>query len=215
MALDRLGTDDREGAKEELQDAMSRWTQRGFHVQHHNATLAHTLLDLYCGNGLGAWQRIREVFSAYRRSFLLRVQQVRIDILQSRARSALAAACADTDNRTSLLRAASSDARRLKREKVPWATASSELISAMVAWARGDETKAASMLEAAAADFDAADMELHVAAARFRLGQLVGGSRGDQLMEQASSRMKDQQIRDPSRFTWMMAPGVSKLEPSS
>jgi tetratricopeptide (TPR) repeat protein len=215
MALDRLGVDDREGAKKELQDAMSRWTQRGFHVQHHNATLAHTLVELYCGNGLGAWQRIREVFPAYRRSFLLRVQQVRIDILQSRARSVLAAACTDTDNRTSLLRAASSDARRLKREKVPWATASSELISGMVAWARGDETNAAAMLEAAAANFDAADMELHAAAARSRLGQLVGGSRGDDLMEQASSRMEAQQIRDQSRFTWMMAPGVSEPEPSS
>lgn len=215
MALDRLGADDREGAREELQDAISRWTQRGFHVQHHNATLAHTLVELYRGNGLAAWERIREVFPGYRKSFLLRVQQVRTDIVQSRARSALAAACANSSNRTSLLRAAASDARRLKRERIPWATASSELISGMMAWARGDETTAAAMLEAAIASFDAADMELHAAAARCRLGQLVGGSKGDDLIRQASSRMEVQQIRNQSRFTWMMAPGVPDLNPNS
>lgn len=210
MALDRLGADDREGAKEELRDVISRWTQRGFHVQHHNATLAHTLVELYCGNGLAAWQRIRETFPAYRKSFLLRVQQVRIDILQSRARSALAAACDDAGSRTSLLRAASRDARRLRREKVPWATASAELIFGMVAWARGDEAKTAAMLESAIAEFDAADMVLHAAAAQFRLGQLVGGSRGNDLTKQAASRMEAQQIRDQSRFTWMIAPGDSR-----
>jgi len=194
---------------------MSCWTQRGFHVQHHDATLAHTLVELYCGNGLDAWQRIRETFAAYRKSFLLRVQQVRIDILQSRARSALGAASTSTSNRNTLLRAASHDARRLKRERVPWATASAELIQGMVAWARGDEAGAVAMLGAAIADFESADMELHAAAARFRLAQLVGGSRGNDLTQQAASRMELQQIRDQSRFTWMIAPGVSELKPDA
>jgi hypothetical protein len=209
MSLDRLGADDPEGARDELQEAMSCWSQRGFHVQHHNAILAQTLIDLYCGNGLAAWERTVKIFPAYKKSFLLRVQQVRIDILQSRARSALGVASADASNRTALLRAALRDARRLAREKVRWANALAELIQGMVAWAHGDKAGAAAMLEAAIADFDAADMELYAAAAKIRLGQLLGRSRGNDLMKEAASRMEAQQIRDPSRFTWMIAPDVS------
>jgi hypothetical protein len=210
MSLDRLGADDPEGARNELQDGMSSWSQRGFHVQHHNATLAQTLIDLYCGNGLAAYERTRDVFPAYRKSFLLRVQQVRIDILQSRARSALGAASSDTRNRNALLRAALQDARRLQGEKVGWATALAELVRGMVAWARGDKTAAANMLEAAIADFRDTQMELFAAAARYRLGELVGGSRGNDLMTDAASCMEAQQIRDPSRFTWMIAPDVAE-----
>jgi hypothetical protein len=191
---------------------MSRWSQRGFHVQHHNAVLGHTLIDLYSGNGLGAWERIRESFPGYKKSFLLRVQQVRIDILQSRARSALAAAGTDSGNRSALLRAAWQDARRLKREKAAWATALAELTRGMVAWARGDTARAAAMLEASIADFDAADMELHAAACRFRLGQLLGGAKGTELAAKAESCMQAQQIRDPSRFARMIAPRVESPE---
>jgi hypothetical protein len=206
MALDRLGSGDPEGARVELQEAMSCWSQHGFHVQHHNAILGQTLIDLYSGNGATAWDRICHSLPAYKRSFLFRVQQVRIDILQSRARSALAAASADERVQRAMLRAARHDANRLGREKATWATALAEMIRGIVAWEQGNIIRAEAELRAAVTGFEATHMELFAAATRFRLGQLLDDSRKEELLQQAISTLESQRIQDPSRFVWMIAP---------
>src|SRR5262249_48828193 len=86
MVVVRLASDDPQGARAELAEAMGRWSQQGFHVQHHNALLARVYTDLYQGQGLSAWQDITQTFPRYSESLLLRLQHPRIDVLQSRAR---------------------------------------------------------------------------------------------------------------------------------
>src|SRR5262249_37796254 len=49
MVFVRLASDDPQGARAELAEAMGRWSQQGFHVQHHNALLARVYTDLYEG----------------------------------------------------------------------------------------------------------------------------------------------------------------------
>src|SRR5262249_30694343 len=137
MALVRLAADDPQGARTELAEAMGRWAQQGFHVQHHDDLLARDYTDLYEGQGLSAWQDIAQTFPRYGESVLLRIKQIRIDVLHSRARVALAASVKATDP-ASLLRAAEDDARRLEREKVAWATALAVLVRACLAAARKD-----------------------------------------------------------------------------
>ena len=122
MTLLRLADDDPEGARRELAAVMGRWSHRGFHVQHGNAFRAEVHIDLYRGDGRSAWSRMRQHWGLYRRSQLLRVQMLRIELLELRGRSALAAA--RTARRpAALLRAAARDARRLEREREPWARA--------------------------------------------------------------------------------------------
>jgi tetratricopeptide (TPR) repeat protein len=206
MAVIRLAADDPDGAEKELRQSMAQWSHQGFHVQHHNALLAQTLIDLYRGEGIAAWEHISRAWPSYQGSLLLRVQQVRIDVLQLRARSALAAAaCAPIPE--PFLHFARRDARRLGREQVPWAEALSLLVRAGISAAQGDRPNAMSLLGGAAARFEAADMGIYAAAARRRLGRLLGGTQGQALVNQADTWMLEQKVVHPGRMTAMLTPG--------
>ena len=55
--------------------------------------------------------------------------------------------------------------------------------------------------------FDAAGMGLYAAAARRRLGELLGGDEGQTLVARADAWMRLQRIENPPRMTEMLAPG--------
>src|SRR5262249_54660085 len=123
-----------------------------------------------------------------------------------RARAALAAAPAAAEPGP-LLHAAERDARRLRRERIAWAEALAQLVRAGVAARRRDADGARQLLEDAAGRLEAAGLRLHAAAARRRLGERVGGSKGHRLVEQAEAWMKGQNVRRPDRMTALLAPG--------
>ncbi len=208
MSYDRLGEDNPEAARQELAEARAELTRRGFQVRHHNAVLAETLIDIYCGRGEIAWKNIEKLRWTYRLSGLTLMQHVRIDIIQSHGRSALAAAAA-AKKPGPFLRSAARDARRLAREKAMWGTALSQLIRAGVAAIRRDEEKAVAMLQAAARTFDDADMSLYAASARWQLGRIVGGDEGRRLASDARLRFIEQNVARPEKMRDMLAPGFS------
>jgi hypothetical protein len=184
---------------------MRLWTQRGFLVQHHNALLAETYMDLYCGRAEEAWERIRKRWSQYWSSLLVRVQQVRVDITQCRGRSALAVAAASDDPQPAL-RAALGDARRLEREKTPWSTALAKLIVAGATAITGDTGQAAAQLKTAAHHLRDVEMQLFAAVASQRRGELIGGEEGETLINESIRWMESQNVREPSRFADMVLP---------
>jgi hypothetical protein len=175
-------------------------------VQHSTAFRAHVHIDLYLGEGLKAWERVRHYAAAYRRSQMLRVQMLRIELFELRGRSALAAA-ATAARPDPLLRAAAREARRLDREREPWSRAHARLLRAAIAALRGDRTRATAELSTAVGEFEAVEMELYAAAARRRLGEMIGGAQGKALIEAADRWMQQQTIRDPARMTAVFAPG--------
>src|SRR5262249_62342064 len=83
-----------------------------------------------------AWARVTSQWPALARSLYLRVQVVRIFMWHLRARSALAAA-ARSPRPKALWRAALRDARRIERERMPWALPLAQLVRAAVAAAGG------------------------------------------------------------------------------
>jgi hypothetical protein len=202
----RLAEDEPERARRELRQVMDGWSQEGFHVQHMNRLFDEAQIDLYQGEGSAAWERVTGQWPALARSYLLRVQQVRIFLLHLRARAALAAAPAAAEP-AALLHAAERDARLLRRERIAWAEALAQLVSAGVALGRHDAGGARQLLEDAAGSLEAAGLRLHAAAARRRLGELIAGSRGHRLVEQADAWMKGQNVRRPDRVTALLAPG--------
>jgi serine/threonine protein kinase len=202
----RLADDEPERARCEVRQVIDEWSQQGFHVQHMNRLFDEVQIDLYQGEGSAAWQRVTGQWPALARSYLLRVQQVRIFLLHLRARAALAATPAAADPGP-LLRAAERDARLLRRERVAWAEAQAQLVRAGVAMGRHDAGGARQLLEDAAGRLDAAGLRLHAAAARRRLGELVAGDQGRRLLEQADAWMKGQNVRRPDRMTALLAPG--------
>jgi tetratricopeptide (TPR) repeat protein len=204
MAVVRLSQDASEEAQVQLRQVMERWSKQGFHVQHHNAVLAQVLIHLYQGNGVAAFEHIQDRWPRYKNSLLLRVQQVRINIMLLRAQSAIAAAITKAKP---FLRAAEADARSLRREKMPWSDALVPLILAGVAGVRRDSAKAIGLLREAIDRLHAVDMEIFAQAARRRLGQLLGGEEGRLLIEESEAWMGAQGIRKPARMAAVFAPG--------
>jgi serine/threonine protein kinase len=201
----RLAADEPQRARTELAEVMERWSQQGFHVQHMNRLFDEAQIDLYLGDGASAWHRLTEAWPTLERSYLLHVQQVRIVLLDLRARCALAQV-GDKDSAT-WLRLAERDARALRREKLLWADALALLLEAAIAFHRGEARRSAEILDAAITAFTATDMHLHAAAARRRLGQTLTDARGQELMKQAEEWMKGQTIRNLDRMTALLAPG--------
>ena len=98
---------------------------------------------LYEGRYLEVDQ-LQSSWSALRRSFLLRIQNVRIEFRYLRARCALGAAldaATPPDQRAALRRAARRDIGRLAREDSLWATALADLLGAVTAAADGQRDR--------------------------------------------------------------------------
>ena len=137
---------------------------------------------------------------------MLRVQLLRIEASYLRARCALAAASRD---RGRLLAIARDEARRIAREKMRWSDPLASLLRAGIANMEGDTARAEQLLGAAVDGFDRAAMKLYAAAARRRLGILVGGERGRELVCRADNWMASQTIKNPPLMTGMLAPGFA------
>jgi tetratricopeptide (TPR) repeat protein len=205
MAMVRLGADDPDGARIELNEVMGRWSQNGYHVQHHDALLAFVPIELYCGDPEAAWRRVQSEWSAFRWSLLSHVQDLRVEMLQMRAYCALAMASAAGD-RDKFLRAARRDAGRLRGEKLPWTFALADYIAGAVAYLENDLTAARKYLECAIAGFDRIDAQLHASVTRKRLAQIRedGATGVDDLSDEWFRR---EEIRMPGRMMAAFAPG--------
>ena len=208
MSIVRLAADDPETADRELRQTMSQWSRDGYHVQHNDALWAAVQIELYRGDGAAAWGLIQRSWPALRRSLLLRVQFIRISMFFLRARAALAAAVAVSSSRPaearSLLAVANRAARRLDREQMPCPTAYARLIHGALAAIGGDSPRAVQRLTEAIACFEAVDMHLCAAAARWRLGELLGGTRGEEEIDRADRWMSEQKIKNPANMVAMV-----------
>jgi hypothetical protein len=204
LATVRLAADEPDHALGEVRAAMARWSPSGFHVQHHNEVVATVLVRLYQCDGASAWNFIRDKERLYRRAMLWRVQQVRTDFLQLRARSALAAAHQSADP-SPLLRSAERDALTLERESAAWAQALGCLLRACVHATR-PRTNRPDLFATAATRLEAADLGAFAAAARYRQGQRTGGDEGRRLRDGAVAWLASQDVRDPLRIISSHAP---------
>lgn len=200
-----MAATDPEEAERQLQQSIDKWSHEGFHVQHFYALQGQVMIHLYRGDGPAAWRYVTDQWPALAKSLLLRVQNIRITMHETRARCTLAAA--GRGNAAGLWQEAICDAEKLESEKMPWAGALAGLIRAAVAAARGENRRARMLLENAVAGFDAADMALYAACARRRLGELIGGDAGQALVSNADAWMLAQQIHDPICVTRVHAPG--------
>jgi hypothetical protein len=206
-----LASDNPEQAREEVRLGMARWAREGFHAQHSWEMYACGEIDLYNGRGLDAWRWVNQKWTPLTQSLLLRIQAVRIESGYLRARSALAAAVEQGPgdaSRRALVKSAERDAAKLAREGAAWARALAQLIEAGASTLRGDSPRAVSRFERVEAAFRDIDMSLHAAVARRRRGELLGGSDGARLVQEADAWMTAQGIRNPARFAGMLAPGM-------
>ncbi len=203
MNLIWLAADNPNQAREEVIEALQAWPHEGFHLQHYSSILALAQIEIYTGDTEVAWRHIQGQWKALERSMLLRIQVLRIEAMHLLARTALATSSRNTDR----LRIAQKLSRRIAREHMPWADSFVSLLEAGIAKQRGDTSKCSRLLSEAIAAFDLADMALYAAAARRRLGEVLGGERGQTLTNDADVWMRQQKVKNPATMTRMLAPG--------
>jgi hypothetical protein len=142
-------------------------------------------------------------------SHLVRVAVIRAFAGYERGLSAVAAAAQGYD-RARALRAADHYARKLVREKVPYAPPMGHLVFAGAHAARGDRERALESLDVAIPLLDGADLGYLGACARFRRGQLAGGSEGADMVRRSRAFFEEQGVANVERCLAMSAPGFDR-----
>jgi tetratricopeptide (TPR) repeat protein len=201
-----LMADDLQAAEEALSRHIDRWSHQSVHLQHVIALRSQIWIDLYAGRGTAAWLRITQQWPVLERSLILRTAYFRISMRHLHGCSALAAAT-EADNAAPFLRAAGQDARRLEGEGLSWATALARLLRAGIAFLRGDPGSSESFLAVSLDQLETLEMKLWAAAARRRIGELVGRERGLAMIRKADSAMTAQTVRNAARMADLLVPG--------
>jgi eukaryotic-like serine/threonine-protein kinase len=200
-----LASDDPDRARNEVIAAMTQWPREGFHLQHYTSLVALAQIELYTGDTEVAWKHIEGQLKPLERSLLMRTQGLRIDVMHLRARLALASAYGPV--RKQRLKIAEDCADQIAREDMPWSNPLANLTYAALAKQSGDTLRATTLARQAVDGFEAADMALYAAAARRKVGELLAGDEGRQLINDSEAWMTKQQIMNPAAVSNMMAPG--------
>ena len=180
---------------------------RGYQIQHWNEMHSSALLDIYAGDVRGARRRLEEGWVPMSRSLLTKIQVIRSEVNELQARTALAAArAASGSEREQLLQIAEHHTERLGREGMAWTDAVATLRRACIRDAHQDADGAVREFRAAITAADAAELGLHAAAARVRLGVLLGGDEGTALRDVGLATMRAEEVRQPEAFVALYAP---------
>lgn len=200
-----LASDDPDDARRQVAQARAAASLAPF--QDYCAVYAETQIDLYAGDPAAGWERINAAWPGLRRNFVLRIQGVRIDLLDLRARCALALLAdgrAPRRGRGRLMRVVRLAAWRLEHERVAWTPPMTAALRAGLAWQNGDRAAAIALLVDAAAGFDRMDMRAHAGAARLHLaGTGVGES-----VDRCADALRALGIADPAAYAAMLLPGM-------
>jgi serine/threonine protein kinase len=202
-----LAADDPDAARNHLREAMRQWSQGGFHVQHWKAMAWAAETELYAGDGARACAILDRDRRALKRSFLMQVQYLRVATAFIRARALVASVERNPRRWRGRLREARRLARALDRERMPWASALSSLVTAAVENAAGNRTEAIAALELAIHRASVADMYLFALVARHRHGLSLGSGEGTRRVRDAEEALRAQGIVVPERFARMFLPG--------
>jgi serine/threonine protein kinase len=177
------------------------------HFMHYYELLANTQIDLYQGDAWSAHDRVEGMWRDLGRAMILRMQSVCIEGWSLRGRAALAAAATGSGNRRRLIALGSEAARRISATGAAWSEGLVAILRASAAHLDGDDPQAILELERAAAACDRDDMGFFAAAARLRLGQIVGGTEGAALVARSEAHMREQAVVDPHALCAVLAPG--------
>jgi hypothetical protein len=206
LSLLWLAADQPLEAEREADEAVSRWSQRGFERPRYLQLLTRVQTSLYVGRPRDAWELVERHQGELGRPLFRRVQHTRIEIANWRARCALAVA-AHGEGARPLHAIALDAAQRIERERMSWSNPFAMLIRATVAYQQGDTDAAVERLTATVASFTSAEMHMHAAACRWRLGTLIGRAPGAALRLEADRFLAVQDVRNPTAFLRVIAPG--------
>jgi tetratricopeptide (TPR) repeat protein len=197
---------DPDEARRQAEEAIRFWPRDGLHLPHVYNVIARAQIALYEGEGRAAHLRLGESWVGLQTSLILRIQVLRVLLMDLRARAGIAAARASPD-REPLLRVARDAARALEAEGMAWVDPIAARARAGIAAVERDFGRAVAALDKAIRGFTAADMKLCAATAQRRYGEIIGGDQGDTIAREADRWMRAQGVIDPARMVGAMVPG--------
>ncbi|HKE25742.1 MAG TPA: protein kinase [Bryobacteraceae bacterium] len=205
--LVRLTAGDPAGAARAIEEWLRQWTAPGFFQIHAMAAQQVAWVHLYRGDGASALESLEQHWPDLRANLYLRVPWWEASFLETRARSAVAAALHAADPGP-LLKAAERDVERLDRTTRAFTETCAAAIRASLAALREDRPQAARWLERTVETAEEAGMECHAAAARRLLGRIAGQ---EQAAAEADAWMERQGIADRDAMTRMICPGFREV----
>jgi hypothetical protein len=208
-AVVHLAVDDPDGARRLVDSVPWRALGESFHVQHWCELEARAEIGLYTRQLPEVAGHLDALFRGMRRSMLYRIHTMRISSYWLRARLLLAESEEAGDHRHQRRHAARL-AAALGREGDPRATIAAQLVGAGLASAGDDTPGAVTLLRAAVATGTAHALRLLAAVAQHRLGTLVGGDEGADLLAASGATFAGQGVTSATRFAEQYAPGFGR-----
>jgi hypothetical protein len=190
-------------------EAMERWSHRSYHLQHYWHAYALAQIELYQGDPMRAWQRMREAWRDLGRALLRGMQMIRIEVLWARGRAAVATAALASAERDRMLRDAARMARALRGEKRLDATVLALAVEAGIHAVRGEPEAALERLTATIDRGAERELGLIIPSAALARGRLIGGDRGAALTRDAEAALSSQGVADPAAFSRVFLPGFT------
>lgn len=198
FALRFLAEDDVAAAREALAAAWWSPPEKGFHLQHWYELRASAEILLYTGES--DVTEVRRMMQSFTASRMPRVQTVRAEAASMRLRLALAGV-ADWNPKKEIA--------ALRAEDIPYATVWAGLGAAALATGEA----AARQLRETAALADQHGMFGCGHAARWRLGETLGGAEGEALIAAARAGLSELGVVRPERMLQVIAPARRLPDP--
>jgi hypothetical protein len=192
----------------EVEDFMARWTVHGFHLQHYWALLSRVRIHLYEGQHEKAASRLAREHRRLKRSLLLHIPVIGNETRYLQVQTALGCALDQTGaGRRDRLKAARGDLNRMLKNPRPWVRALGNLCEGAWRLQAAQPELARTSLTTAVAQLEACEMHLYAAAARLRLGALLGGDEGQELTCQGREFFTRQGVRDERAMLALLSTG--------
>jgi hypothetical protein len=206
-----LAHDDVAVASDQLSRARAGWTAAGVQLPHSWMLIGQAHLALYTDETQKLWQDVQEAWPRFVKAQFLRIAILRIQLWQLRGMSASAAAwrCRQAGQELAARRLygiAHHSAARLLREKLALASPLATLMLSAVEYATGNQQRALDDLGRCIAGFEQQEMAGYAAAAKVRMGEIIGGQQGNQLVASAHATLSAEGVANVSRFVNVLAP---------
>ncbi len=201
-----LAADQPETAKRLMEKGLEEWPWPHFDLQRSHSLASRAYIHLYEGDAREAFKVSSELIHRMDHSNMARIELQRIFYGIDHARCALALAVKDNGNADALL-AVQRQIARLRAEKTPIALPFISYYQGAIACMKGHETDGIEYLRKAIDGFEESRYPLNAAAAKRRLGTLLGGEEGDALLQEGTLAMEEERIVDKEAVTGILAPG--------
>lgn len=202
-----LMADRAEDARREGREALAEWSQQDRWLTHHWCnTLTQAHAALYAMRLGEALDGLKQDGLRIESSLQHRMQTMRVQFIDVKARVMVAAAREDRMRRKSLLAAVDRSGWLLAKEDLEWARGLGAVVQGGAAFIRGDLARARDSYRRAARAFTELDMSVHALSAQARLASIEGGQAGRSTKLACLAKIGDMGVKRPDLFADMLVP---------